>query len=286
MSATVRPLPTSKKGRAGTPAKLADKPGESTGTVVRVVQLLRCMANVEEDVSLTELATTLALPPSTVHRLLHLLIDEGLVEQAASRHRYRPGVELFRLSAIVVSHTRITDVAFPFMQAVVDRCNENCLLVLYLPATHEVTITRVVNSNHPLRYEIEQFVPLSLLWGATGRSVLAFLPPAEILAAVASGGPSPVDGQKLPPAETFEAELAEIRRNGYAYTQNQKMPGAVGIGAPVYGAEGSVLGSLCVTIPQIRFRPRSAPGLGLLVKQQADLLSTSMGHRGHRTPRL
>lgn len=282
MSGAVRMSRKPQSEELGSGARVPAREGENAGTVVRLLRLLRCIAGVEGDIGLTELATALSLPPSTVHRLLQLLMDQGLVERTATGHRYRPGMELFRLGSIVVSHTRIADVALPFMQAVVAECNESCMLVLYLPTTRQVMIAKSLNSTHPLRYQIEHFVPLSLCWGATGRSVLAFLPPHEVAAAVSAAEPSPVDGRPLPPAPAFEAELEEIRRTGYAYTQNQKMAGAVGIGAPLFGADGRVLGSLCVTIPQMRFQPQAARQLGALVKAQADLLSRSMGYRGGR----
>ena len=45
---------------------------EATSTVVRVVRLLQCVAEMGGEVSVKEFAQRLSLPPSTVHRLLKL----------------------------------------------------------------------------------------------------------------------------------------------------------------------------------------------------------------------
>ena len=116
-------------------------------------------------------------------------------------------------------------------------------------------IVRSVNSTHPLRYDIAMFQPDTMLWGATGRSVLAFLPPAELEAVLQQPEKSPVTGQDLPLLDEFMRQLAAIREAGYVCTRGQKMPGAVGIGAPVFDSSGHVIGSMCITVPQARFEP-------------------------------
>jgi DNA-binding IclR family transcriptional regulator len=252
--------------------------GEGIGTVARVVRLLQCLADVEDDVSIKELAARLNLPPSTVHRLLNLLANDGIVERSAARHVYRPGLELIRIASLIASKTRITDLALPVMRAVVEACNEVCMLVLYLPAVRRVMVASSVDSSNPLRYQVERFVPHSLLWGATGRSTLAFLEPGVIDEVIAENDPSPASGARLPPRDVFLAELAAIRARGYVLTQGQKIGGAVGIGAPIFNADGSVLGGLCITLPQVRFKPSSEQALAALLLKHVATLNTTLGH--------
>ena len=74
---------------------------EATSTVVRVVRLLQCVAEMGGEISVKEFAQRLSLPPSTVHRLLKLLMTQGLIEQRATTQRYRAGRELFRISSLI-----------------------------------------------------------------------------------------------------------------------------------------------------------------------------------------
>jgi DNA-binding IclR family transcriptional regulator len=251
---------------------------EATGTVARVVRLLQHLAEVDGDVSIKEMSARLSLPPSTVHRLLNLLVDDGIVERSASRHVYRPGLELIRIASLIASKTRIADIALPVMRAVVEACDEVCMLVLYLPAARRVMVASSVDSSNPLRYQVERFVPHSLLWGATGRSTLAFLPPDVIDQAIAENDPSPASGAPLPPRAEFLAELAAIRARGYVLTQGQKIGGAVGIGVPIFNADGSVLGGLCITVPKVRFQPSSEQALAALLLKHVATLNTTLGH--------
>jgi DNA-binding IclR family transcriptional regulator len=209
--------------------------------------------------------------------LLQLLIEDGFVERAGTGHLYRAGLEFVRIGSLVAARTQIADIARPYMRAVVDACDEVCMLVLYMPAIRRVMTAASVDSSNPLRYQVELFVPHTLLWGATGRSVLAFLPPETIAAVIAEGANSPATGTALQP-ETLLQELAGIRAAGYALTRGQKIEGAVGLGVPLFAAGGEVLGSLCLTVPRIRFKPSAEAELAGLLMRQAQALNKTLGH--------
>jgi DNA-binding IclR family transcriptional regulator len=253
---------------------------EALGTVARVVRVLQCLAEIDGDVSIKELAAKLSLPPSTVHRLLHLLIDDGIVERSHGGHLYRPGLELVRIASLVASKSRIADVALPFMRNVVETCNEVCMLVRYLPSSRQVMVAASIDSTNPLRYQVELFTPHSLLWGATGRGILAFLPDAVIAQARAEATPSPVTGEAVPGEAELLQALMKIRDAGYVLTNGQKIGGAVGMGAPVFDAGGGVIGSLCITVPKLRFRAEAEAELADLLCRQANALSQTLGFSG------
>ncbi len=250
----------------------------AAGSVLRAVGLIKAIAEMGGDLSVKQLADRLDLPASTTHRLLHLLAAKKLVEHDPIKRRYRIGAELLRIGLLISSRTSVKDLARPFMQAVVDNCNEACILVLYFSGSLQVSVVDVINPSHPLRYDVQLDACHSLLWGATGRSVLAFLPEGERNAAIDRRDVSPASGSPLPDYATLTRELDSIRARGYACSMGQKIPGAVGIGAPVFAQNGMILGSLCLTIPEIRFQPHLEPDLASLLKRQAYLLSASLGY--------
>ncbi len=256
-------------------AKLRD--ASAAGTVARVVQLLACLAEADGPVSIKFLCQTLKLPASTVHRLLGLLAEQGMVERSTDRPIYAPGLELVRIASLLASKIRIVDIAKPFMRAIVRDCDETCCLIQYDPAQRKVMALHAEFSSHPLRYRIELFQPHSLLWGATGRSALAFLEPEEIAAALSDNDVSPATGVSLPAQGALLADLADIRARGYAITHGQKIEGAVGIGTPLFNSERRVIGSLCITIPETRFNRKAQARLSQMLMQRAGELSRALG---------
>lgn len=250
------------------------------GTVTRVVKLLACLAEAEGDVSIKWLCQSLKLPASTVHRLLGLLAKEGIVERAPSRAMYAPGLEFIRIGSLVAAKVQITDLARPIMRALVEESDETCVLLRYIPVSRKVMALHAEYSSHPLRYQIDMYQPHSLLWGATGRAVLAFLPEAEIEAAFQDNDRSPASGDKLPPKATLMKELRDIRERGYALTHGQKIEGAVGLAAPLFNSERGAIGCLSITVPRARFSQKGHAKLAGLLLASAAKLNRGLGFSG------
>jgi DNA-binding IclR family transcriptional regulator len=253
---------------------------KATGTVLRVIRVLRSIAEASGPVTIKDLSSKLDLPASTVHRLLHLLAVEGIIEKDDATRAYQSGAELIRLSSLLVANRTVNEIARPFMQAVVDGCSEACMLVAYLPATLQVSVLAAINSSHPLRYDMQLYDAHTLLWGATGRSVLAFLSEKEQAAVYETGLAAPGSGRKLPSFKVLQQELRAVRDRGYALSYGEKIVGAVGMGSPIYKMDNRVIGSLCITLPQVRFKPANEKRLGGLVRKQAERLSHALGYQG------
>ncbi len=264
---------------AASPAKQgAGLPENSgAGTVTRVVKLLACIAEADGEVSIKSLCRSLDLPASTIHRLLGLLTKEGVIERAASRALYGPGPEFVRIGSLVAAKVRIADLAKPVMRALADESDETCVLLRYIPTSRKVMAIHAEYSPHPLRYQIEMFQPHSLLWGATGRSVLAFLTEPEIEAALRDNDRSPASGEKLPARTVLLKELRDIRERGYAITHGQKIEGAVGLAAPLFNSERRAIGSLSITVPKARFSQKGHIMLTALLLGAAGKLSHMLG---------
>jgi DNA-binding IclR family transcriptional regulator len=165
----------------------------------------------------------------------------------------------------------------PFVDRVFEECGEVSFYCMYLPATHRVIAVYKVEARDPLRYTFQLYEPMSIMWGATGRSVLAHLPESEVAALIEEGEPSPATGAPLPPAPKLLADLAKIRERGYAITFGQKIKGAVGTSAPVLAGNRQPVGSLCVTIPEYRFERKMEPKISALVVREAARLSQEWG---------
>jgi DNA-binding IclR family transcriptional regulator len=248
------------------------------GTVARVAEFLRYFGENDAELTVTAISRDLKLPPSTVHRLLHLMIDQGLVERGARFQTYRIGGELYRIGRLVSEKVSLPSLALPFMESLVAETGEFSMLCLYLPASHALTIVQTVASPNSLTYQVEMFKPMSMAWGATGKAILANLDESEIQAVHAKSGPSSISGRQLPPYAEFSQQMQEIRTRGYARSSGEKMAGAVGLAAPVFGASGAVMGSLCLTIPDFRFDPATDPVLGRQLSAKAAALSHANGY--------
>jgi DNA-binding IclR family transcriptional regulator len=248
------------------------------GTVARTTHILRYIVEANTPVSIKSVAGKLSLAPSSVHRLLHLLIEQGFVKRSASGNNYQIGTDFYRLASITVDKEKVPKIALPHMRRIVKLVDEFCMLNIYFPSERQMMIAETVSSSHPLGYGAEKFAYQTVAWGATGRSIIAFLTEEEVRKIYDEAVLSPANGQSLPDYQIFIEDLNIIRSRGYAHTIAQKMPGAIGIGVPIFGP-GGVVGSLSLTVPETRFRSgRDGELLGALV-DEARQINFSLGYR-------
>jgi DNA-binding IclR family transcriptional regulator len=254
------------------PPKLSE-PGPN-GTVKRVVQLLRALVDTDAASTITALADQLQLPRSTVHRLLGLLREEGLVVTDPDTKRYDVGPEFLRIAGRIAGRTTLLEIARPIMERVVEETGEKCVLSLHLPEQRKMMLAAEVRSASPLTYETTLFRPMSLVWSVAGRAILAWLPEDEIVATVESDPTSP-SGERAVLTDTVRG-LAEIREKGFAELRAFTLEGAHGVAAPIFGPGRVPVGSLVIVVPAVRTSDRTAE-IGPLLVQHAAEVSRRIG---------
>jgi DNA-binding IclR family transcriptional regulator len=262
-------------GAVGEDMKLHRDSARSVGPVVRAVNILRVIAESPDDLTLSEIADQVRLPRPSAHRQLRVLTNQGMIEHDPETRRYRSGPEFYRLGALIVGSRRLADFAMPILESLARDTDESSLLALYHPEGHYMSYVAQIPSTHPLGYQIQLNTPVPLVWGATGRAMLAFLPEAKVEDSVRIAEPS-ADGQ-MPKLKDLLEELAVVRRAGHASTHGQRIPGAHSISAPVFGSSQRVMGSISITIPEVRFDPNNREQLATLVMNRAAELTELLG---------
>ncbi len=203
---------------------------------------------------LREIAGGVGMHPSTLHRVLAHLQAGGLVQQEPETGRYRLGLGFLRLAWKAADHNPVRTVALPWLKELVDATGETALFALYDPSRREMMLAATVDSPHPIRQarQIAEWLPVTA--GATGLAILAFLPEGEQRAILARSLPA-ITPRTTTDRATLERVIAQVRGQGYALTRGERTPGAVGLGAPIFGPAGRVIGSVGMTQPEQRFRP-------------------------------
>jgi DNA-binding IclR family transcriptional regulator len=225
-----------------------------------------------------QIAERSGLPPATAHRMLEHLLALGMIDRAPQR-RYRVGAEFFRIGSLVGHKLRLVQVARPVMREIVRRCNETCGLSLYLSGKRQLTLAAKMDPAEPLRYRISMMERQSPVWGAVGRSILAYLPVDEIDEILAEAPPCPFTGRPPPDSVTFRGALDDVRRTGYAVARGELLSSeTVAVAAPFFAAGGQVLGNLCIIAPRSRVSAESEAHIIDTVVCQAGRLSALLGH--------
>jgi DNA-binding IclR family transcriptional regulator len=263
---------------------VAEESQRERNLLKRVVQLISHMVdNPADDWGVRELARSCDSSPSTIYRALRAMTEQGLLQADPETGRYELGLEFWRVALRAAAKSPIRSVAIPVMRDLVDKCSETAVLALYDSLQMDWMIVAVVDSPLPLRYVLEVGKRFPVHAGAAGQAIMASLSTEEHTTVIEKVGLSAVTDHTITDPTLLEHELKKVRERGYAFAKSQRLVGAVGIAAPIWGADGRVIGSLGVTCPEQRFDPDSEAELARLVVREAAAIT---GHLGGNQPTL
>ncbi|MDE2167493.1 MAG: IclR family transcriptional regulator [Alphaproteobacteria bacterium] len=253
-----------------------------TSYVERLVGIFRLFSEGSETLGIKEISERLALPASSVHRILEPLVRLGLAERAPQR-RYRIGMELFRIAARIENRFELITIAKPLVAEIAVESKETCILGLLTPSRSRIVLSYKIDTPLSHRFKFDLLTNITPVWGSLGRSILAWLSPADVRRALADAEPSPVAGESVPDWNSFQSDLKHIRERGVAISHGQRAaPNAVGVSAAFFDASGQVRGGLGVVAPDFRMSPARIATIETLVKLHARHLSHLLGQYGGR----
>ncbi|WP_426434548.1 IclR family transcriptional regulator [Bradyrhizobium genosp. P] len=212
-----------------------------------------------------------------VLRLLRALTAADLLIQDSAAGCWNVGARSLRLAALLQSSSALVQVAQPILQALVHEVGEGVTLNAYSSPQGAAINVAFVESQKPLHYVIEPGELKYLHAGASGKAILAFLAPAERAAALAKHGLRAITPRTPVVRAKLDRDLAAIRTAGFVITHGERLPGAVGIGAPVFGVGGKVLASMVVTVPEHRAARGAQALCARAVRAAAVRPSTALG---------
>jgi DNA-binding IclR family transcriptional regulator len=246
----------------------------SSSAVVRAINLITMFASTSEEASLSEVSERQGLSRSVTHKLLQVLLDQGLVQYDAARKTYRVGVGLYKLATAVLHETSFVQMAREMMRELVNRTGESACLNLLDSARGAFTVAAVEESAEPLQYVIEvgRWHPLHA--GASGKAILAFQPDA-VLDRALDHKLSAITPMTPTDALQVRRQLTEIRKNGYCLSEGERLEGAVGVAAPILDSTGVAIGSVQLTIAAHRFKRSKLADLRQAVMDAAHSISAA-----------
>lgn len=224
-----------------------------------------------------EIAKGVEMSPSTVHRLLGLLEEEGLVRQDDPGGGYQLGTALLRLAWTASGTHPVRTAALPHLRELSEASGETVTFGLYDPVRRQTCVLAAIESDAPFRYVSKLNEWRDLHTGASGRAVMAFLPDDERRSIVERTRLAPATEHTITSPDQLERVLAEVRRRGYAFSQEERRLGGVGIAAPVFGPGGQVMGEVGVSVPTQRFVASDEERLARLVTDCAGRITEALG---------
>jgi IclR family transcriptional regulator, KDG regulon repressor len=224
--------------------------------------------------SLTSLSRAVDIHRTTVSRILGTLRARGYVTRERGTDRYRLGVRMLSLAAAVLDDLDIRQVARPALQALRGDARELVFLTV-LDRGEVVTVERL-DSDQPLtlRAQIGSRRPAHCT--AAGKAFLAVLPESD-REAILRQPLAAFTPRTMTSPDQIRQQLAEVRRRGFAWDDEEYLDGVRCVAAPVFGIERRIVGVVSLAVPTMRAPWDRLWRLGAKVTATAREISASLG---------
>ena len=248
-------------------------PDAGTVSASRVGDVLLLLAGGESTLGVSEIARELGISKAVVHRILQSLRSRHLVAVDPVSGHYRLGAAAAALGAGARRDLDLRRVAMPVLRRLQASTNETVTLSALIGA-RRVYLDQIV-STQAVRMEVELGRPFPLHAGASSKAILAVAPP-DLREHVLETTLPALTASTIIDADRLRAELEAIAQQGVAISLGERQEGAGSIGAPTFGFDGSVVGSITLCGPITRFDNAAIERFKPAVKAAADEVSRGL----------
>lgn len=242
----------------------------------RALAVLRLLASAPGPLPASAIARTLGLPRSSTYHLLAAMAEEGFVTPIPEERRWGLGVAAFEIGSAYLRHEPLERLARPLLRRLVDRVGE----IAQLGVLHGAETLYLLKEQPPghatLVTDVGVRMPAHLT--ASGRSMLAHLPPAQVRALfpgrfVSRTGRGPASLREL------RRVLAEDARRGWAVEDGHVTEGFASIAACAFDHTARPAAAFTVTFRREDRPPETWPALADPVRAAAAALTGRLAGR-------
>jgi len=216
------------------------------------------------------------LPRSTAYHLLGAMVAEGFVVHLPEEHRYGLGVAAFEVGSGYSRQEPLQRIARRPLADLVDRVGRTA----HLAVLHGRDVLYVVEERAPGRPPLvtDVGVRLPAHLTASGRAILARLPPAQVRALYPNAAAF-VDRHGSGPRTlgALRTVLQETRQRGYAVEHGEVTPGLASVAAAVLDHNGHPVAGVAVTYESDADAGNLIGELSAQVRRTADNLTRRIG---------
>ncbi len=223
----------------------------SVQAVERALKILIILAEARNPLTLSQIRDRTGLNISTAHRLLHTLMKDGFINQDSENGKYMLGLRTFEVGHAALYSFDIRNLARPFLQELVDRCNETTNLAI-LDQDDVVYIDQIESSNMiQIFARIGSRGPVHCT--GAGKTLLAYYSDRELERFLQRKAPLPsYTANTITDPARLKEELLLIRKRGYALDNGELEDGVRCVAVPIRNFEAKAIAAVSVSGPDTR----------------------------------
>lgn len=220
------------------------------------IKILGVFYEAESDLTLHEITSKAKVGKTSAFRILYTLDKVGYVEKDPVTGRYRLGVGIVSAARKTLSAGNLIQIARPYLKKLRDEFGETTNLASLLK--DEIVYLEIVESLHSFR--MSDTVGSRVPWHSTalGKSIAAFLPEDRVKNLLKQSSMKRLTPHTITGLREYMEILSTVRVQGYSQDMEESELGATCVAAPIFGAEGAIVGALSISGPTPRIRDKQS----------------------------
>lgn len=214
----------------------------------RVLDILQLLATSKEGFSLTEIATAIKVPKSTITPIIRTLCDRNFIAPNGSTGKYIIGMTAFIVGSTCLQNMELLNLITAEMKKVVAATSEVCQLGILIDGN----VLYVAKEDSPEPIRLISFVGkrLPAYSTALGKALICDLSVDE-LKKIYKNGLTRITDNTITDFKTLKHELDQIKKKGYAW-ENEESSKGLNCFAISLRYSGNIVAALSVSIPTFR----------------------------------
>ncbi len=247
---------------------------QSVRSVERALDILLCFTREEPTRSLTQIAESVHMSKTTVHRLLTTLENKRFITRDKASGLYRLGLRFIEMASLVLQDVELHRWAHPYLQQLSQEYGETVDLSI-LDGSHVIYL-EVIESPHRVKLAAAPGQRLPAFLTASGKALLAYLPPDQVKKIANQNMTEYADSIPASIPDML-ADLKVTAERGYAIAEQEYEKDINAVAAPIFGVEKQPVASIAIVGPSFRMTKDRLPELGESIRKMSQAISSEVG---------
>jgi IclR family transcriptional regulator, pca regulon regulatory protein len=229
----------------GNPADGAKSKVQSLAKGFRVLEAFTAQ---EPELTMAEVARRAGMDNATAFRFLNTLVDIGYAERVPDTRKFRLALKVLDLGFNAIARSDLRTRARPILRGLTGEINE-AASVGVIDGADVIYVERIQAGLTRLGVDIRIGSRVPVYSTAIGHAILAWLPPPLQIAILQSRPRRKLTETTETELDALLARLQQVKRRGYAVSDQETVSGLYVLAAPVLDIDGEPIAGLSVAAP-------------------------------------
>lgn len=249
----------------------------SVQSIDRAFLIIETLSKHPEGLPLISISEAVGLHKSTVHRFLSSLSSLDYVERVTSNGNYKLSLKMFEVSSRIVNGLDIYSASKPHLDEL-SRITDEAVHLVVRDGDEIIYIYKVDFSSGGIRMSSRIGLRAPMYCTAVGKCILAYLSETEQCSILNRINFVALTENTIVTMDKLKKELADIRKTGHAFDNEENERGVRCIAAPVFDYSGKIAGAFSVSIPTIRINEQKIAEFLPHIHNTMEKISRDMGY--------